>query len=61
MVRVRGFNIGDRLTTKDGKHSGIVTRINLAYENGKCDYKISINEGRKYKEYTDSIDNFIIF
>lgn len=23
--------------------------------------KLSINEGREYKEYTDSIHNFIIF
>lgn len=58
---MRGFNIGDRLTTKDGKHSGIVTRIETVIENGEYDFKISINEGREYKEYTDSIHNFIIF
>lgn len=59
--RVRGFNIGDRLTTKDGKHSGIVTRIETIRENGEYDFKISINEGQECKEYTDSIHNFIIF
>lgn len=30
---MRGFNIGDRLTTKDGKHSGIVTKIETVIEN----------------------------
>lgn len=30
-------------------------------DNGEYDFKISINEGREYKEYTDSIHNFIIF
>ena len=51
---MRGFNIGigDRLTTKDGKHSGIVTKIETVIENGEYDLKISINEGREYKEYT---------
>ena len=60
---MRGFNIGigDRLTTKDGKHSGIVTKIETVIENGEYDLKISINEEREYKEYTDSIHNFIIF
>lgn len=59
--KLRGFNIGDRLTTKDGKHSGIVTRIEPVIKNGEYDIKISINEGREYKKYTDSIHNFIIF
>lgn len=59
--KMRGFNIGDKLTTKDGKHSGIVTKIEPVIENDEYDFKISINEGREYKEYTDSIHNFIIF
>lgn len=29
---MRGFSIGDTLTTKDGKHSGIVTRIETVCE-----------------------------
>lgn len=58
---MRGFNIGDRLTTKDCKHSGIVTRVETVVENGEYDFKITINEGQEYKEYTDSIHNFIIF
>ena len=58
---MRGFNIWDRVTTKDGKQSGIVTRIETIRENGEYDFKISINEGQEYKEYTDSIHNFIIF
>ena len=58
---MKGFNIGDRLTTKDGKHSGIVTRIETVIENGEYDLKISIKEGQEFKEYTDSIHNFIVF
>lgn len=50
-----------RIIKKDGKHSGIVTKIEPVIENGEYDFKISINEGREYKEYTDSIHNFIIF
>lgn len=46
---MRGFNIGDRLTTKDCKHSGIVTRIETVVENGEYDFKITINEGQEYQ------------
>ena len=56
-----GFNVGDILSTKDGKHKGKVTRIKTVCENGEQDFKITINEGQEYQEYTDSIHNFIIF
>lgn len=58
---MRGFKVGDILSTKDGKHKGIVTGITTVYENGEYDFKITINEGQEYKEYTDSIHNFNIF
>lgn len=63
---VGNYNRGDQWLKEiniivDGKHSGIVTKIEPVIENGEYDFKISINEGREYKEYTDSIHNFIIF
>lgn len=58
---MRGFNIGDRLTTKDKKHSGVVVNIQLILKNGEYDYLITIDEGIEYLRYTDSIHNFIIF
>lgn len=58
---MRGFSIGDILETKDKKHKGKVVRITTVHENGEYDFKITINEGQEYTEYTDSIHDFIIF
>ena len=58
---MRGFNIGDELQTKDGKHKGTVIKIDTERdEEGNYDFKITIDEGN-YKIYKDTIHNFNVF
>ena len=56
---MRGFNIGDILQTKDGKHTGKVSKIENKIVNNELRFIITIeNDFEKYKA---DIDEFIIF